>query len=84
MERKLLAILCADVCGYSRLMGSDEEGTLTALTSHRNNTTNLIQRHHGRFVNSAGDSVLAEFRSVVNASNVRLKSRAHLRRRMQL
>jgi adenylate cyclase len=69
MERKLLAILCADVCGYSRLMGSDEEGTLTALTSHRNNITNLIERHHGRFVNSAGDSVLAEFTSVVEAVN---------------
>ena len=67
MERKLTAILCADVCGYSRLMGEDEEGTLRTLSAYRKITDSLIERHHGRFVNSAGDSVLAEFASVVEA-----------------
>jgi TolB-like protein/class 3 adenylate cyclase len=69
MERKLTAILCADVYGYSRLMGDDEEATLLALTSHRTKIDGLIEQHHGRFVNSAGDSVLAEFASVVEAVN---------------
>src|SRR5713101_4607989 len=67
MERKLTAILCADVHGYSRLMGEDEEATLHTLTSHRRLIDSHIAQHHGRFVNSAGDSVLAEFASVVNA-----------------
>src|SRR5260370_14015802 len=61
------AILCADVFGYSRLMGEDEEATLRTLSSHRKLIDSLIEQHHGRFVNSAGDSVLAEFASVVNA-----------------
>jgi adenylate cyclase len=67
VERKLTAILCADVHGYSRLMGGDEEATLATLTAHRKIIDNLIEQHHGRFVNSAGDSVLAEFASVVEA-----------------
>jgi adenylate cyclase len=67
LERKLTAILCADVFGYSRLMGEDEEATHRILTSHRKFIDALIEQHHGRFVNSAGDSVLAEFASVVNA-----------------
>jgi class 3 adenylate cyclase len=61
--RKLAAILCADVYGYSRLMGEDEEATLRTLTSHRKLIDSAIDQHHGRFVNSAGDSVLAEFAS---------------------
>ncbi len=69
MERKLTAILCADVHGYSRLMGEDEEATLHNLTSHRRLIDSHIAQHHGRFVNSAGDSVLAEFASVVEAVN---------------
>jgi adenylate cyclase len=64
VERKLTAILCADVCGYSRLMGSDEEATLRTLSSYRKIIDNLIGQHHGRFVTAAGDSVLAEFTSV--------------------
>jgi adenylate cyclase len=67
MERKLIAILCADVYGYSRLMGEDEEATLSSLSSRRKIIDSLIEQHRGRFVNSAGDSVLAEFASVVNA-----------------
>jgi adenylate cyclase len=69
LERKLAAILCADVYGYSRLMGEDEEATLLTLTSHRKLIDSAIENHHGRFVNSAGDSVLAEFASVVEAVN---------------
>ncbi len=67
LERKLTAILCADVYGYSRLMGEDEEATLRTLSSYRKLIDSLIEQHRGRFVNSAGDSVLAEFASVVNA-----------------
>ena len=68
MERKLTAILCADVFGYSRLMGEDEEATLRTLSSHRKLIDSLIEQHRGRFVNSAGDSVLAEFASVVQCA----------------
>jgi adenylate cyclase len=67
MERKLTAILCADVHSYSRLMEDNEEATFRTLASHRRLIGSLIEQHHGRFVNSAGDSVLAEFSSVVNA-----------------
>jgi adenylate cyclase len=67
VERKLAAIPCADVFSYSRLMGVDEEATLRTLPSHRKTIDGLIEQHHGRFVNSAGDSVLAEFASVVNS-----------------
>ena len=56
MKRKLAAILCVDVYGYSRLMGEDEEGTILTLTFHRKLIDSCIEQHHGRFVNSAGDS----------------------------
>ncbi|MBI3800674.1 MAG: adenylate/guanylate cyclase domain-containing protein, partial [Deltaproteobacteria bacterium] len=61
------AILSADVKGYSRLMGADEEGTLRTLTAYREEMLAIIRQHRGRFVGSAGDSVLAEFASVVDA-----------------
>jgi len=67
IERKLAAILSADVKGYSRLMGEDEEATLRTLTSHRKLIDSLIAQHRGRIVGTAGDSVLAEFASVVAA-----------------
>jgi adenylate cyclase len=67
IERKLAAILSADVQGFSRLMGADEEATLHTLQACREVTDSLIQQHRGRFVGSAGDSVLAEFASVVDA-----------------
>ncbi len=67
MERKLTAIICADVFGYSRLTGEDEEATLRTLTAYRKIIDACIEQHRGRFVNSAGDSVVAEFASVVNA-----------------
>jgi hypothetical protein len=67
MERKLTAILAADVKGYSRLMGEDEVGTLRTLTTYRKLVDTLIEQHHGRIVSTAGDSVLAEFASVIDA-----------------
>ncbi len=67
MERKLTAILSADVEGYSRLMGEDEEATIRTLTSHRQVMTFLIPRNRGRVVDSPGDNLLAEFGSVVDA-----------------
>src|SRR5260370_25140499 len=67
MDRKLTAIFCADVFGYSRLTGENEEATHRTLTSYRKLIDALIEQHRGRFVHSAGDSVLAEFVSVVNA-----------------
>jgi adenylate cyclase len=67
IERKLAAIFAADVAGYSRLMGQDEAGTMRALTAHREVMDRLIAQHRGRIANTAGDSVLAEFPSVVDA-----------------
>lgn len=68
VRRRLAAILAADVAGYSRLMGNDEEGTLAALTAHR---TELIEPciagHQGRLVKTTGDGLLVEFASVVDA-----------------
>jgi adenylate cyclase len=69
LERKLTAILCADVYGYSRLMGQNEEATLRTLSAYRKVIDSYIENHRGRFVNSAGDSVLADFASVVEAVN---------------
>src|SRR5712692_7138648 len=67
MERKLAAILSADVKGYSRLMGEDEEATIRTLTAYRQVMTTLIQQHRGRVVDSPGDNLLAEFASAVDA-----------------
>ena len=67
MERKLAAILSADVQGYSRLMGDDEEATIRTLTAYRTIMTRLIQQHRGRVVDSPGDNLLAEFASAVDA-----------------
>src|SRR5713101_8242835 len=67
MERKLTAILSADVKGYSRLMGEDEEATIRTLTAYREVMATLIQQHRGRVVDSPGDNLLAEFASVVDA-----------------
>jgi adenylate cyclase len=66
-ERRLTTILCADVAGYSRLMGDDERATLDLLKTSRETIFGEIARHRGRIVNTAGDSVLADFPSVVNA-----------------
>jgi class 3 adenylate cyclase len=68
VERHLAAILAADVAGYSRLMGVDEEGTLAQLKDHRSSLWNpAMESHRGRIANSAGDSIIAEFGSVMDA-----------------
>jgi adenylate cyclase len=67
LERRLAAILAADVEGYSRLMHDDEEATLATLSAHREVLDELILRRKGRIANTAGDSVLAEFASVLDA-----------------
>jgi len=66
-KRKLTAILSADVEGYSRLMGEDEEATVRTLTAYREVFTTLIQQHNGRVIDSPGDNLLVEFASVVDA-----------------
>ena len=67
VTRKLAVILAADVAGYSRLMAADEEGTLAALKGCRQVIDELIARHRGRIFTTAGDSVMAEFASAVEA-----------------
>ena len=67
LNRRLAAIVSMDVEGYSRHMGEDEVGTLEVLSNHRAAIGNLIKLHKGRIVGTAGDSVLAEFASAVNA-----------------
>jgi adenylate cyclase len=67
LKRRLTTILCADVHGYSRLMGTDEAGTLETLRRYRSAIAGLVERHDGRIVNTWGDSVIAEFASVVEA-----------------
>jgi adenylate cyclase len=67
LKRKLTAILSADVKGYSRLMGEDEEGTIRILNTYMKVIADFIQQHRGRIVATGGDSVLAEFASVVDA-----------------
>ncbi len=66
-KRKLTAILSADVAGYSRLMGDDEVATVITLKSHRNLITEKVQSFNGRVVDSPGDNILSEFRSIVDA-----------------
>ncbi len=67
VKRRLTTILAADVAGYSRLVAKDEEGTLRTLKSHREIIDALIARHQGRIFGTAGDSVIAEFGSAVEA-----------------
>ena len=68
MQRRLAAIMAADVVGYSRLMGADEMGTLTSLKAHRRELVDsVIAEHHGRIVKTTGDGMLVEFASVVDA-----------------
>ncbi len=70
VERKLAAILAADVVGYSRLMGEDEAGTLARLKEHRRELIDpSIAEHKGRIVKTTGDGMLIEFPSVVEAAS---------------
>jgi class 3 adenylate cyclase len=67
VKRKLAAILAADAVGYSRMMAADEEGTMKILQAHRSMIDGIIEFHEGRIINTAGDSVLAEFASPTQA-----------------
>jgi class 3 adenylate cyclase len=67
LERRLATILAADVAGYSRMMGEDEEATVRTLRGHREVFDALLKQHHGRVFNTAGDAILAEFPSAVEA-----------------
>src|SRR5271165_4174183 len=69
MERRLAAVLAADVAGYSRLMGTDEEGTLARLKAVRKSLVDpAIASHRGRIVKTTGDGMLVEFSSAVDAA----------------
>src|ERR1700712_3116280 len=67
LERKLATILSADVAEYSRLMTEDEEHTLRVFRQHSETFRALVDLHHGRIFNTAGDAILAEFNSPVEA-----------------
>lgn len=79
MERRLAAILAADVVGYSHLMSEDEEGTLAALKKSRATTDPIIVTHHGRIFGSAGDSLVAEFASPVEAVRCAMEIQSSLK-----
>ena len=80
-NRKLSAILSADVKGYSRLMRSDEEATVRTLTEYRALITELVNRYQGRVVDSPGDNILSEFASVVHAVQCAIEIQASLQTR---
>jgi adenylate cyclase len=80
LERRLVAILVADVEGYSRLMHGDEEATMATLSARRALVDELIAQHRGRIANTAGDSVLAEFASVLDAVRCAVEIQAVLQR----
>ncbi len=78
-KRKLCAILSADVQGYSRLMGEDEDATIRTLTTYRELMSTIIQKHRGRVVDCPGDNLLAEFLSVVDAVRCAVEIQEELR-----
>ena len=80
-ERKLAAILSADVAGYSRLMRDDEDATIRTLTDYRRAMASLIQKHRGRVVDSPGDNLLAVFASVVDSVNCAVEIQEELAER---
>jgi len=81
VKRKLAAILSADVKGYSRLMGEDEEATVRTLNAYKEVMANLIQQYRGRVVDAPGDNVLAEFASVVDAVRCAVEIQKELKTR---
>src|SRR5262245_11160049 len=68
IARRLVAILAADIAGYSALMGADDAGTVRNLKEHQAVVLPMIKEHGGRIIDTAGDGILAEFGSVVNAT----------------
>ena len=80
-QRKLTAILSADVEGYSRLMDEDEDATVETLKTYREAMGELIRQYRGRVVDSPGDNVLSEFASVVDAVECAVKIQEELKKR---
>jgi len=78
VRRRLTTVLSADVEGYSRLMETDEAGTLDTLRQYRAAMTRLIERHDGRVVNTWGDAIIAEFASVVEAVQCAVETQQEL------
>ena len=81
LERRLATILAADVAGYSRMMGENEEATVKTMRGHRGVFDALLKQHHGRVFNTAGDMILAEFPSAVEAVRCATEIQAALRTR---
>ena len=76
MERRLAAIVCADVAGYSRLMGADEAGTHAAFKAHRSAMYPIVLNHGGRLVKNTGDGFMLEFPSIVGAIEAAIEMQA--------
>ena len=76
MSRRLAAILAADIAGYSRLMGEDEAATVRDLKGHQAAVLPLVSRYGGRIIDTAGDGILAEFPSVINATECAVEIQA--------
>lgn len=81
LERRLATILCADVAGYSHIMGANEERTVRVFRGHREIFESLVKLHRGRIFNTAGDALLAEFNSAVEAVRCATEIQAALRTR---
>src|SRR5436190_20037590 len=74
LNRRLAAILAADIAGYSRLMHEDEASTVRDLKAHQSVVLPLIARHGGRIIDTAGDGILADFPSVVGATECAIEN----------
>lgn len=79
LERKLAAILSADVAGYSRLLGEDEQATIRTLQAYRAQVAQLVEGHRGRVVDTPGDNLLAEFPSALEAVSSAVEIQRELR-----
>src|ERR1035438_522157 len=81
IERRLATILCADIAGYSQMMSTNEERTVRVFRGHREIFESLVKMHRGRIFNTAGDALLAEFNSAVEAVRCATEIQAALRTR---
>ncbi len=79
VERKLAAILSADVVGYSRLMAEDEQATIRTLTDYREEVAMRVRQHRGRVVDTPGDNLLAEFPTALDAVRCAVETQGVLR-----
>jgi len=81
LARRLATILCADVVGYSKMMAANEERTVRVFRGHREIFESLVNMHRGRIFNTAGDALLAEFNSAVEAVRCATEIQAALQSR---